>query len=58
MLHVIIVLLFLIFVPVTASKLISYKFYVPEDFSCGTDEICYCNEAKDCVRKNESKKEI
>lgn len=23
----------------------------PEDFSCGSDEICYCDKAKDCIKK-------
>jgi len=26
--------------------------YVPHEFGCGTDEVCYCDKAPDCGRKN------
>jgi hypothetical protein len=23
----------------------------PDDFACGSDEVCYCEKAKDCIKK-------
>jgi hypothetical protein len=33
---------------VRISKL---EFDVPEPFACGSDEVCYCDESKDCKKK-------
>jgi len=26
-------------------------FDIPEPFACGSDEICYCEESNDCIKK-------
>jgi len=28
--------------------------YVPNEFGCGTDEVCYCDKAPDCVKRKDS----
>lgn len=28
--------------------------YVPHEFRCGTDELCYCDKAPDCVKRKDS----
>lgn len=30
---------------------LQYSFDVPKDFSCGSDEVCHCEESEDCIRK-------
>lgn len=30
---------------------LQYSFDVPKSFSCGSDEICYCEKSEDCIRK-------
>ena len=35
---------------VRISKL-DFNFDIPEPFACGSDEVCYCDESKDCKKK-------
>jgi len=35
----------------TALYLLDVDYNVPEPFACGSDEVCYCEEAKDCKKK-------
>jgi hypothetical protein len=48
---VILYLLLIIFVPVMVLKLTTYSFSTPHPFGCGTDEVCYCEEAPDCKKR-------
>jgi len=53
---VLLVVLLIIFVPVTVLKLSTYSMPAPDPFACGSDGICFCDKAKDCI-KREGKKE-
>lgn len=56
MLTTIFILILIIFVPVTVLELSSYNPNVPDSFGCGTDEVCICEESKDCIRKKDDSK--
>lgn len=34
--------------------LLLFKTNTPHDFSCGSDEVCYCEKAPDCIKKQGS----
>lgn len=34
-----------------ALYLMDVDYNVPEPFGCGTDEVCYCEKSKDCIKK-------
>lgn len=36
---------------------LNFSFDIQEPFACGSDEVCYCEESKDCKRKNEEEKD-
>ena len=38
-------------VSMCATLLRISKFDIPEPFACGSDEVCYCDESKDCKKK-------
>jgi hypothetical protein len=29
-----------------------FEYNVPGDFSCGSDEVCYCDESSNCMKKD------
>lgn len=56
MMQAILIILLVIFVPVMVLKLTSYSFQAPQDFSCGSDEVCYCSESPDCKKREGKEK--
>tara|TARA_R110000796_G_scaffold45496_3_gene110041 strand:+ start:453 stop:608 length:156 start_codon:yes stop_codon:yes gene_type:complete len=32
-------------------RIVRFEFDVPEPFACGSDEVCHCDESKDCKKK-------
>jgi len=48
---VLLVVLLIIFVPVTVLKLSTYSVSAPDPFACGSDGVCFCDKAKDCIKR-------